>query len=645
MGPCQVLEAGGVTPSTMKRSTSSRVIALLAASGVVLGAGLFACSGKAPAGEVDADAEADAPATTAAHELAASAGRGTSARAFRVGLHRAYALRTSTTTNLGDGQAITIGLRAELHVAYADATSRGERLRFELRGPKLDGGAAGAFDADLARGLEGELAKPFFVTLSREGHVVELQVPANATSIVAGLRKHVATLVQYESRAEKTWESSEHDTSGVFHAGYERRGAELLRTKDRYEQLLTPSGLVASSGVVKQGVRGAARIALDDERWPSSLHVEERVTTASNGMNLRDIVSDRVDDLTMVSRDDDRLALGSALREADGYETVTLESLELFVAQRRLADEGVVKGRGYEALLAGLDTKDEDAAVEIGSAMSAYLRLHPEATERLGARLRRYDAGAKRLFGALASVGTPESHELLASVLRDRKADRGAREDAAMSLSLAENPQREGLDALRVAMRDADPDVASVSTLAAGNVARRLGESDPEAGRDVVTDLLARLDASRDAGEQVLLLRALGNAGDARVLPIADRLLMGAPALVRRAACDALTFVKDAAADALLVRAAVRDDDADVRVGAIRVSGMRPFDAYALALRDVLARDPMTAPRLAAVERLGQAMPDPRAAELLRAVAANDADEDARNAAAAILAAYTQPSR
>ena len=72
---------------------------------------------------------------------------------------------------------------------------------------------------------------------------------------------------------------------------------------------------------------------------------------------------------------------------------------------------------------------------------------------------------------------------------------------------------------------------------------------------------------------------------------------------------------------------------------------MRAFDAYVLALREVLSRDPMTAPRLAAVERLGQARPDPRAAELLRSVAANDADEDARNAAEAILAACTQPSR
>jgi len=628
----------------MKLSTTSHVLGLLLASGIALGGGLFACAGKATSSASASDADIEEQAEVVRVE-GGTAARASVGRAFRIGLHRAYALRTSTTTILGEGQAITIGLRAELHVAYADRTARGERLRFELRAPKLDGGAAGAFDAERARGLEVELAKPFFVTLSRDGHVVELLVPAGATSIVGSLRKHVATLVQYESRDAKSWESSEHDTSGVFHAAYEARSGALLRTKDRYEQILTPSGLVATSGVVKQGVRGSVRVALDDERWPSTLHGEERATTASSGMNLRDIVSDRVDDLTLVSREDDRLALGSALREADGYETVTLESLELFVAQRRHADEGIVKGRSYDALLLGLEAKDELAATEVASAVSAYLRLHPEETARVASRLRRYDAGAKRLFGALANVGTPESHEVLAEVLRDRKTDHDVREDAAMSLSLAENPQRESLEALRAAMKDPEADVAAAATLAAGNVARRIGETDPDAGRDAVTEILGRLEASRDPNEQVLLLRALGNAGDARVLPFAERFLANPNTIVRVASCDALTFVKDAAADALLVQAAAKDEAAEVRVGAIRVSGMRPFDAYVPALREVVARDPMTAPRLAAVVRLGEAMPDPRAAEILRFVVANDTDEDARDAAGSILAAYTQNPR
>ncbi len=219
----------------MKLSTTSRVLGILLASGVALGAGLFACAGKAPGGAVEADADAEAPRATAPVEGASV--RAGEARAFRVGLHRAYALRRATKTTLGEGQSITIGLRGELHVAYADATARGARFRFEVRAPKLDGGAAGAFDAELARGLEAELARPFFVTMSREGHVVELLVPADATSVVAGLRKHVATLVQYETRDAKSWESREGDTTGVFHAAYEARGAELLRTKDRYEQL------------------------------------------------------------------------------------------------------------------------------------------------------------------------------------------------------------------------------------------------------------------------------------------------------------------------------------------------------------------------------------------------------------------------
>ena len=74
-------------------------------------------------------------------------------RAFRIGLHRGYALRTTTTTDLGNGQRITIAVTGALDVAYADATSRGERFRFVIKSPKLGGGADGAFDAERAQSV------------------------------------------------------------------------------------------------------------------------------------------------------------------------------------------------------------------------------------------------------------------------------------------------------------------------------------------------------------------------------------------------------------------------------------------------------------------------------------------------------------
>jgi hypothetical protein len=624
----------------MKLATTPRILAVLLASGLALGTGLYACGDRAPTSSAGANAAAgDLDVSADAQAVARPTKVRT--RAFRIGLHRGYALRTTTTTDLGNGQRITIAVTGALDVAYADATSRGERFRFVIKSPKLGGGADGAFDAERAQSVEAELALPFFVTIDHEGHVSELLVPRGATSLVSGLRKHVATLLQYETRNEKTWETAENDTTGVYHARYASQGADLVRTKDRYTQVLTAKGLVAANVQVKETIAGRAAVTLDEELWPAAIHVNERsVTDAGAGMNA--IVSTRRDDLELTARGDDRAALGSALREGAGYETVSLESLELFVAQQHNADVNMLKGRSLATLLTGVEAPEDQAAVESMAALEAYLRLNPEAASGLTARMRKYDLGAKRIFGALAAAGTPESQEALTEILRDRKASADAREDAAISLSMAEKPTRESLEALRATMGDKDPQVASVATLGAGNLARKLSETDADVSDDVVATLLRRLDAASDTGEIVLVLRALGNAGDERVLPYATRFLASRVEVVRAATCDALTFVKSPAADDLLVRAMLRDDADDVRVSAIRVSGMRPFDAYAPALALAATKDESAHVRLTVVERLGLAIADARAVTTLTTMASSDADADVRGAASALIASVAK---
>lgn len=635
----------------MKLSTTARVLAAVLGAGLLAGTGLYACGSRGVnnTSELSAIGTSSDASSSRSESVETSATTKKSARrVFRLGLHRAYALRTTTAMNLGAGHALTIALEADLHISYADATSRGERFHFSLRNAKLTGGSEGGFDAERAKGVEGELAQAFFVTINQAGHVTELQVPPEATSLVASLRKHIATLVQYEVNEEKTWETEENDSTGVYHARYENssddkgQNAKLVRTKDRYTQMLTAKGLVIAGTEVKQVVAGRALIALDAESWPLSVHVDERSTTIV-GKGMNDIVSSRRDDLELTSSDDEAGALGSFFREGQGYESISLQSLELFVGQRQSADVALVNGRSLNVLLAGLEAKDEQSSMDATIALESYLRLHPESALSLGSRMRHYDAGAKRIYGALAASGTAESQDVLAEVLRDRKAPSDAREDAAISLSLAENPQRESLESLRQMMSDKDDEVASASKLAAGNVARKLSATDADAAGDVVTDLLQRLDAARDAGEHVLLLRALGNAGDTRILPYAERFLADAFGAVRGAACESLTFVKSVDADNLLVRTMLRDEESEVRISAIRVSGYRPFDAYSSVLTVVVAGDKQSSVRMAAVERLGVSVSDPRALATLKAVEANDSDADVKEAAHAIIASLATP--
>ena len=636
----------------MKLSTTSRVLAVLLGTGLFLGAGVYACGAAQTGatgllgGAAAMISESDDSGSAADSRGPAAARKQRDARVFRLGLHRAYALRTSTAMDLGAGHTLTIALQADLHIAYADATDRGERFHFSLRNAKLSGGSESGFDAARAKGVESELAQVFFVTINHEGHVTELHVPPGATSLVSSLRKHVATLVQYEVHGENSWDSEESDATGVYHAHYENAAdagtdeRSLLRTKDRYTQMLTAKGLVPAGSEVKLRVAGRTDMALDGEGWPLSVNINELTTTVV-GKGMNDITSARRDDLQLTSSDDERGALGSFFREGQGYETVSLQSLELFVGQRQSADVAVVKGRSLKVLLAGLDVADEKESIEATTALESYMRLHPSDAASLGSRMRHYDAGAKRIYGALAACGTPESQEVLAEILRDRKAPTEAREDAAISLSMAENPQRESLDSLRQMMSDKDDEVSSAAKLAAGNVARKVGDAHPDAATDVVTDLLARLDAARDVSEQVVLLRALGNAGDARVLPYAERYLASVVGFVRAAACDAVTFVKSPEADDLLVRAMLRDEESDVRISAIRVSGYRPFDAYASVLTHIESNDKQSSVRMAGVERLGMSVGDPRALATLQSVAANDADDEVKIAAQGILSSLT----
>lgn len=547
---------------------------------------------------------------------------------------RTYRVRSRSTTVLGPGQSFVFQVGGALTVVFAESTPHGARFQVSISDVALGSGTEGQNPA-AAKALAAELTLPFFVTIDAAGHVVELSVPVRASTVVAGLRKHLATLLQYEVRAEPRWETSEKDSTGTYHARYKRSGSRLAREKEFYSKLLTPRGVVEMNPDVRRRVSGLAELELGTDHWPETLKSRERAV-ASAGAGLRDLVSERVDELIRVASDEGLPhAVASRL---EGYETVALDSLELYVAEQATADEGVVKGRSASVLLSAMDATDEASANEAMSAFAAYLRLHPDQAERASSRLVRYDAGAKRVFGALSAAGTSEAQSVLADLVRNEAAPPAAREDGAIALSMSENPTRETLDALRSRMNDANPDVASAATLAAANVARKVADMEPDASADLIADLLKRLDAATDPDVQILLLRALGNAGDARVVPVAARLLASADNGVRAAACEALTFVRVDTADVLLAQTMVRDPTAYVRTSSIRVSMLRPVEHYFDALAEVLRVDAVEDVRLVAVQRLGVTLVLPRARQLVQHAARTDPSANVRAAAAAIVA-------
>jgi HEAT repeat protein len=135
--------------------------------------------------------------------------------------------------------------------------------------------------------------------------------------------------------------------------------------------------------------------------------------------------------------------------------------------------------------------------------------------------------------------------------------------------------------------------------------------------------------------ERIVLLRALGNAGDPRVLPLAERALGSAAAAERAAAAAALRFVEGPTADALLIRAMADSVDA-VRIEALRSSPWRPAEPQLDAVTQIARHDDVEDVRSAAVDALTAfARTSRQAALILREVAASDPSADVRARASA----------
>lgn len=561
-------------------------------------------------------------------------------RAFRLGFHRRYALSIATSTSLDARTTLAFRVGGSLDVAFVDTSEGAHRVRLELRTPKLEVSGAPVVDPKASRDLEAALALPFYVTIDGRGHVVQLLVPKETPTIVRGLQKHVASLLQYELAETPSWESEESDATGEVSTRYERSGSSLARTKLRYRRILAADGLVAPSVHLDVAVQGKATYELDAERWPA--HLEVRETSRITGdTQLAPVVVTLEASLTVENSEADRSALGSLAQAMPTLMPVTLSSLEVFAEAKHGADLQLVGALTPEALIARLEAaKTDEERAQLHATVSAMSRLDEHAAERLVRRGRTHDRVAMEIVGGLGASGSESSQRALLGLLDDKSVVTEARLDAAVALGQAPTPTLETLEGLRAATRDGNVDVANTATLAAANVSRVLRETEPEAAAQTVDDILARLDTSRDPAEQAMLLRALGNAGDPRAFPRAASYARSSLAALRGAAVHAIQFLVLPEADALVVELLRGDPDAEVRVEALRVAGFRAPEPLVSAVAAVAVHDAVDGVRHAAAQTLAAYFPDPRAFAALEALAAGDPSPEVRRDAARFVAAW-----
>jgi HEAT repeat protein len=295
---------------------------------------------------------------------------------------------------------------------------------------------------------------------------------------------------------------------------------------------------------------------------------------------------------------------------------------------------------------------DLRAAVEAGRTrdtglylqFKALIFLQPEVCPSLAEVLERSAPDgltADVVGGALGVVGHPEAQAALASALLARRDDPAFVSRIVPFLTMARRPADEAERVLiDLAESQAGADVHSAALFGLGTMARNSRDSDPGRGDRIAARLLSRLRDPMPEAEADLVLKALGNSGSAKALPTLAEYAKDPSAGLRAAALVGLRFVDAPEADGLLAEALRSDPEASVRIASLQAFSFRQSTGETVKAQiGALAGDLSESVRVAALRNLGKSIGAfPEALEAVRRAAENDASENVRKAAAAILA-------
>jgi hypothetical protein len=547
------------------RRTRVITVALAGLAGLGLGAAILAAM--RPAAKAVGAAQAggdDVPSAAPAQPVTENA--------------RAYDLTFRQEMAADQGERSRIAVRARLEITPRDAAGR-DLVRVAQVVTEGDGlPAATDLETVFARMHDGTGRLEAFAF--RDG----ISPPAR------DLLKAIAAAVQFTrpaAAADREWQATELDVGGRFASSYRRADdAHVERFQRRF--LGNPDKVGPTMGMT---LGGTTRFTFDGNGALDALDTQERAQLAVGklwqltvGLSVKLV---RVGEAPA----DWRFAAGTLVRE-----DVAVTSAK--PQRSSAADRARLGGRTLADLRAQAQQTDGLPGMERVRARSqlqldhaALIRLNPTVAIEIAERMK--DAATSPsevglLAGSLAAAGTPEASHALAEVLGDAK-QAAVRSQAAVALNVSTAHDQETLDALTKGMKDADPDIASTSTLALGSASRTLrngGGSGAEAAE-------ALANAYRDAtnvDEQIAALRGIGNSGDSSLLPIVEEATHAADPDVQEAAVYALRFM-DASAEPVLARA-LSSGLAGVRSVAVRAIEYRGPESMRGALEAALAREP-----------------------------------------------------
>lgn len=402
--------------------------------------------------------------------------------------------------------------------------------------------------------------------LSAIGHADDVEPAAR------NLLAELATALHVTRGEGDTWTADEVDLNGAYVARYVATGADRgERVRGEYTASVT--------------AEGATRFRLD-EAGVAEVKVAETIARTFDRLELS---ASAAVDATLI-RESARAVKAPRVR------LLPLRAIAPIAdpAGLRAADRNRIGDADMQTVAEWLDALDNDLTGTdrqrlrdgVHARLRTFARLHPEALGAYLDTLRRAPVDEARLMtAALGGANTPQATAALTGMLGE-SLPAEVRQAAHFALNVTETPSRDSVQALMAGIDD--PEHGDTALLAAANQARKLDETEPEAAGDVVEVLVQRYHEAGDPATRRLVVAALGNTGDLRILPTLQHALGLGEIGVVRAAAFALRHVPSTQADALLDTLLVQHPSEMVRIEAVSAIGARDAGRWAPRLEALL---------------------------------------------------------
>jgi hypothetical protein len=507
--------------------------------------------------------------------------------------------------------------------------------------------------------IEADLAQPVFAKVSLRGQIQTLHFPGQMNDLSRNCLRSLlgATQVVLPTADDpnKEWDAPEQSLNGRYLANYQidpdsNRGTIALvksfgpLDEPRHKpgqpaQTLHPDGevrIVFDTGLgLVHTIKGTQTLTLTVD--------DKAISTTQTSVELGLIKKETLPASELA------WLIQSARAQTKAAPAESLKVPPSSGAGASLANQNRQLGDAtLESLEADLGREDNSAEpskdqLPLYLKIKAMIAVHPESSARWGELVLRAGPGSltmKLVPSALAAVGHEQAQAALVAILKAQAKDPAMFQRIMVVLVQVKTPSPLLESTLQgLALSAASPATAGTAQLALGTVARSLEESSPERAAAIVAWAIQKEQGAASQTLQTHWLLVLGNTGARAALPAIEARLGDKSDPVRAAAVSALRFIDSDQAEALLMQTLAKDAVADVRYAAVAAFNYRSMTKKAFeANREALRGDKAPAVRLAAMNLLWQVRQRHSEVTLLvESAAANDVDDDIRQAARRLL--------